>query len=169
MIFHPQIVPFCVAREWFLRHLGTAAELSLVGSLAFLALVVRVNQDSAWPVCSCTVHRRRSVFFQALRRCTCAVYEALRNRDRKNINIYIYIYIYIYIKLVLDSSIRGCTLGGHFQFFKDRKSAILGVWAAPGAPETIPLGGWLRPPPFGRVSGARGATQTPKMTEFRSL
>ena len=30
-------------------------KLSLVGSLAMLALVVRVNQDSAWPLCSYTV------------------------------------------------------------------------------------------------------------------
>ncbi len=31
---------------------------------------------------------------------------------------------------------------------KDRKPAILGVWASPGAPETLPKGGGLRPPPF---------------------
>ncbi len=30
-------------------------KLSLVGSLAMLALVVRVNQDSAWPLCLYTV------------------------------------------------------------------------------------------------------------------
>ncbi len=64
---------------------------------------------------------------------------------------------------------RGCTLGGKFQVFKGRKSVILGVWAAPGARETIPLGGGLRPPPFGRVSRAAGAAQIPKMTDFRSL
>ena len=28
--------------------------------------------------------------------------------------------------------LRGCTLGGIFNFYKDRKSLILGVWAAPG-------------------------------------
>ncbi len=37
--------------------------------------------------------------------------------------------------------IRGCTLGGNFKCFKGRKSVILGVWAAPGAPETLPKGG----------------------------
>ncbi len=47
-------------------------------------------------------------------------------------------------------------------FVKDRKSVILGVWAAPGARETIPLGGGLRTPPFARVFGAPGAAQTPK-------
>ena len=31
-----------------------------------------------------------------------------------------------------------------FNFLKDRKSVILGVWAAPGAPETSPLGGKRR-------------------------
>ena len=51
--------------------------------------------------------------------------------------------------------------------FKGRKSVILGVWAALGAPETLPKGGELRPPPFARVSGAPGAAQTPKMTDFR--
>ena len=55
----------------------------------------------------------------------------------------------------------------NFNFFKDRKSAILGVWAAPGAPETLPKGGGLRPPPFGRVSGALGAAQTPNMADLR--
>ncbi len=53
--------------------------------------------------------------------------------------------------------------------FKGRKSAILGVWAAPGARETLPKGGGLRPPPFGRVSGAPGFIQTPKMADFKSL
>ncbi len=33
----------------------------------------------------------------------------------------------------------GCTLGGHFKFFKGRTSAFLGVWAAQGAPETLPV------------------------------
>ncbi len=69
----------------------------------------------------------------------------------------------------LHGGLRSCTLGGNFQFFKDRKYVILGVWAAPGARETIPLGGGLRPPPFARVSGAPGAAQTPKMTDFRPL
>ncbi len=34
------------------------------------------------------------------------------------------------------------------EFFKDWTSFILGVWAAPGAPETLAKGGGLRPPPF---------------------
>ncbi len=60
-------------------------------------------------------------------------------------------------------------LGGKFQFFKDRNSVILGVWAAPGAPETLAKGGGLRPPPFARVSKSPGATQTLKITDFQSL
>ncbi len=38
---------------------------------------------------------------------------------------------------------RGCTLGGYeiVKFVKDRKSVILGVWAAPEAQETLPKGG----------------------------
>ncbi len=49
---------------------------------------------------------------------------------------------------------------------------MLGVWATPGAPETLPKeetlpkGGGLRPSPFARVPGA---AQTPKMIDFRSL
>ncbi len=35
-----------------------------------------------------------------------------------------------------------------------------------GAPETIPKGGALSAPPFGRVCGAPGALQTPEMDEF---
>ncbi len=38
-----------------------------------------------------------------------------------------------------------------------------GVWAAPGAPETLPEGGGRSPPPFGR------AAQAPKTTDFRPL
>jgi len=38
-------------------------------------------------------------------------------------------------------------------FLVDQKSSIFGVWAAPGAPETIPKGGG---PPFGMVSEAPG-------------
>ncbi len=57
------------------------------------------------------------------------------------------------------------------KLFKDRKSVIVRVWATPGAPETIPKGGrWgAKPPPFGRLSRAPGAAQTPKMTDFQSL
>ncbi len=53
---------------------------------------------------------------------------------------------------MLDSHLyrlkRGCTLGGYKidQFFKDRKSVILGVWAAPGAPETLPKDAGRSPP-----------------------
>jgi hypothetical protein len=51
----------------------------------------------------------------------------------------------------------------------DEKSAILGVWVAPGAPEILAKGRGRSPPPFGRVSRAPGAAQTPKMTDFRPL
>ena len=68
---------------------------------------------------------------------------------------------------------RGCTLDGYkiLELLKGRRSIILGVWAAPGAPETLPKGGGLRPPPFARVPGAPGApraAQTPNVTDFRS-
>ncbi len=46
---------------------------------------------------------------------------------------------------VISHTGRGCTLGGNFNFVKDRKSVVFGVWAAPGA------------------------AQTPTMTDFRSL
>jgi hypothetical protein len=49
-----------------------------------------------------------------------------------------------------------------FKILKDRKSVSFGVWAAPGAPETLPKGGGRSPPPFGRASRALGAAQTPK-------
>ncbi len=55
------------------------------------------------------------------------------------------------------------------EFFIDRKSVIFGVWVAPGALGTLAKGGGRSPPPFGRGSGAPGATQTPKMTDFPSL
>ncbi len=38
-----------------------------------------------------------------------------------------------------------CTLGGHFHFFKDRKSAIFVVWVAPGAPAALPKGWGFAP------------------------
>jgi hypothetical protein len=47
-----------------------------------------------------------------------------------------------------------------------QKSMIFGVWTAPGAPETAPKGGVRSAPPFGMVSGARGAVQTPKIDDF---
>ena len=46
---------------------------------------------------------------------------------------------------------------------------LLGVWAAPGAQETIPNGGGRSPQPFGMVSRAPGAAQTPKMDNLRVL
>ncbi len=46
------------------------------------------------------------------------------------------------------------------------KSSILGVWATPAAPKTIPEGGVLRPPPFGLVVGAAGAAQTQQIADF---
>ncbi len=49
------------------------------------------------------------------------------------------------------------------------QSAILGVWAAPGARETLQKGGGEAPHLFWRVSKALGAAQTPKMTDFQSL
>ncbi len=51
-------------------------------------------------------------------------------------------------------------------FSGTQKSWIFGVWTAPGAPETIPKGGVLRAQPFGVVSGAPGAVQTPKIDDF---
>ncbi len=48
-----------------------------------------------------------------------------------------------------------------------RKSLIFGVWAAPAAPKTKPVGGSLRPPPFGLVFGTAGAAQTPKIGDPR--
>ncbi len=55
---------------------------------------------------------------------------------------------------------------GNFKLFKDRKSVIFGVKAAPGAPETLPKGGVLHPPPFERVSRAPGAAQAPQNDRF---
>ena len=49
---------------------------------------------------------------------------------------------------VLEFPEHGCTLGGNFEFSKGGKSAILGVWVAPGASEAISLGGRPRPPTF---------------------
>jgi hypothetical protein len=45
-------------------------------------------------------------------------------------------------------------------FGAGRQSSILGVWAAPAAPKTIPEGGGLRPPPFGLVVEAAGAAHS---------
>ncbi len=45
-------------------------------------------------------------------------------------------------------------------------SSILGVWTAPGAPETTPKGGARSAPRFGVVYGAPGAVQIPKIYDF---
>jgi hypothetical protein len=47
-----------------------------------------------------------------------------------------------------------------------QKSTILEVWTAPGAPETTPKGQARRAPPFGGVSGAPRAAQTPKINDL---
>ncbi len=47
-----------------------------------------------------------------------------------------------------------------------QKSSVYGVWTTPGAPENMPKGGALRAPPFGVVSGALGAVQTPKVDDL---
>ena len=54
---------------------------------------------------------------------------------------------------------------GNFKLFKDGKSVILGVWAAPGAPETLQKGG-ASPPTF--LKGSPGP-QTPKLTDLQSF
>ena len=46
---------------------------------------------------------------------------------------------------------------------------ILGVWEAPGAPETLQKGGGEAPRPSEMAPEAPGAAQTPKTTDFRSL
>jgi hypothetical protein len=51
-------------------------------------------------------------------------------------------------------------------FSETKKSSILGVWTAPGAPKTTPKGGVGRAPPAGVVSGAPGAVQTPNIDDF---
>ena len=43
---------------------------------------------------------------------------------------------------------------------------MLGVWPAPGTPETAPKGGARSAPPFGMVSGAPGAVQSPNIDAF---
>jgi len=48
-----------------------------------------------------------------------------------------------------------------YDFLTDRKSSILGVWAAPDGRETFQKEGGLRPPPFWKVSRPPGAAQTP--------
>jgi hypothetical protein len=45
----------------------------------------------------------------------------------------------------------------------------LGVWATPAAPKNVPKRGGMRPPPFGMVVGAAGASQTPKIGDFQPV
>ena len=68
--------------------------------------------------------------------------------------------------LIHERPIRGCTLAGNLEFFKDPE---IGHCGGPGARETLPKGAGRRPTPFGMVSRAPGAAQTPKMADFRVL
>ncbi len=63
-----------------------------------------------------------------------------------------------------------CETLGFFMhgFGADRKSSMLGVWAAPTAGKRIPEGGARSAPSFGRAFPAAGATQTTKISVFRS-
>ncbi len=51
-------------------------------------------------------------------------------------------------------------------FSAGRKSRIFGVWAAPAAPQTIPKGGGLRPPPSGLLLGGRRGRPNPNNRRF---
>jgi hypothetical protein len=63
---------------------------------------------------------------------------------------------------------KGPTLGFVIHdFWAGRKSPILGVWAAPLAPETIHKYGGRSPPYCCMVFGAPGAAQTPTLDDFR--
>ncbi len=55
---------------------------------------------------------------------------------------------------------RGCTLARNFYFLWGRKSAIFGVWAAPGALETLQKGGGLRPSHPPRLDPKNGRLPT---------
>ncbi len=57
----------------------------------------------------------------------------------------------------------------NFKLFKGRKSVILGVWAAPGAPETHPKGGGASPPTFCKSLRGPRHRPDPKMADFRSF
>jgi hypothetical protein len=74
---------------------------------------------------------------------------------------------------VVGVPVRGCTLGVNFQCFKDRKSVIWGVWAAPGAPKELTKGGGRNPPPIARVSGVPGRgrpdPQNDRLPTFKTL
>jgi hypothetical protein len=74
---------------------------------------------------------------------------------------------------------------GSFKLFMDRKPVILGGLGGPGAPETFPKGGGLRPRPsknlrgprgrqgpprpLPRVSGPPGTAQTCKINDFLNI
>jgi len=74
------------------------------------------------------------------------------------------------VRVGSDFVSRGCTLAGTLRIcVRTRKSAILGLWAAPAARETLPKGAGRRPVPLGRVSRAPEAAQTLKMSDLRVL
>ncbi len=73
--------------------------------------------------------------------------------------MYIYIYVHIFFVLFLMvcfiasnqelPTVRGCTLAGDFNFcLRCRKSAIFGVWVAPGGPGDPPETWGPSPPTF---------------------
>ena len=66
---------------------------------------------------------------------------------------------------------RGCNLGAYqiSKCSKGRKSVILKVWGAPGAPETPQKCRGDALPPSEMATEVPGAAQTPKMTDFRPL
>ncbi len=51
-------------------------------------------------------------------------------------------------------------------FSGTQKSSVSVVWTALADPETTPKGWERSAPPFGLVSGAPGAVQTPKIYDF---
>jgi hypothetical protein len=51
-------------------------------------------------------------------------------------------------------------------FFRDPEIIDFEVWTAPGAPDTIPKGGGLRPPPFGVVSGVPVPSRPQTIDDF---
>ncbi len=51
-------------------------------------------------------------------------------------------------------------------FAGTQKPSIVGVWTAPGAPDTTPKGGARSALPFGVVSRIPGAAQTPQIDDF---
>ena len=51
-------------------------------------------------------------------------------------------------------------------FPRTQKSSILGFWTAQGPQKPLEKAGCEAPRPFGAVSGAPGAIQTPKIDDF---